>query len=298
MTIYNEISNWSKNFFMIPNNSAGKTLVQELAKLLKAFMDSGGRNVKAIYSFHVLPTLMLQKPTHNCSYQEASRHLRRRWELWTSGDLTSLMEEGKSMQKQSKLRVKNLRLCGEEDVARRFGNCMSSGRVRQAVRMLSETIDGTQSGVLHMEEISARADGSAATVRKILIEKHPEGQPAPKSILLSGEVLQESAIRFEAITAPLVQRIARQCQGYAGPSGLNAESWRRICSSYKGASTSMCQALANFARLLATESLKPESLVPFLSCRLIALDKRPGVRPIGVCKVARRIVSKAILKIV
>ena len=34
MTIYGEISNWSKNFFMILNNSAGKTLVQELAKLL------------------------------------------------------------------------------------------------------------------------------------------------------------------------------------------------------------------------------------------------------------------------
>ena len=83
------------------------------------------------------------------------------------------MEEGKSMQKQSKLRVKNLRLCGEEDVARRFGNCMSSGQVQQAVRMLSETIDGTQSGVLHLEEISARADGSAATVREILVEKHP-----------------------------------------------------------------------------------------------------------------------------
>ena len=32
-----------------------------------------------------------------------------------------------------------------------------------------------------------------------------------------------------------------------------------------------------------------------LACRLIPLDKNPGVRPIGVCEVDRRIISKAIL---
>ena len=60
----------------------------------------------------------------------------------------------------------------------------------------------------------------------------------------------------------------------------------------------MCAALANFARLLATQELNPSTLSPFLVCQLIALDKRPGVRPIGVCDVARRIVAKAILQVV
>jgi len=34
---------------------------------------------------------------------------------------------------------------------------------------------------------------------------------------------------------------------------------------------------------------------PFLACRLIALNKNPGVRPIGLCETTRRIVAKAIL---
>ena len=39
-------------------------------------------------------------------------------------------------------------------------------------------------------------------------------------------------------------------------------------------------------------------LSAFTACRLIALDKQPGVRPIGIGEVARRIISKAILSVV
>ena len=38
-----------------------------------------------------------------------------------------------------------------------------------------------------------------------------------------------------------------------------------------------------------------DGLKAFVACRLIPLDKRPGVHPIGVCEVSRRIISKAIL---
>ena len=55
--------------------------------------------------------------------------------------------------------------------------------------------------------------------------------------------------------------------------------------------------MALFTRRLCTIYLSPILLSPFLSCRLIALDKCPGVRPIGMCEVARRIVAKAPLYI-
>ena len=34
---------------------------------------------------------------------------------------------------------------------------------------------------------------------------------------------------------------------------------------------------------------------PLLACHLIALDKYPGIRPVGICKTPRRIITKAIL---
>ena len=294
--IYDEIVHWSKRFFAVPNNSAGKALIYELAKLLQAFVDSGGTEMNALYSFMVLPALVLQIPPGKCSYQDASHHLRRRLDLWAKNDLDVLMEEGQCIQK--KCHGKNARFRGEEDLARQFGNCMSSARVHQAIRMLSESAEEASSGVLHLDDKITLGDGSVASVRALLVDKHPNSQSAPESALLSGDLPRVNNIRYEEITAALLQKIARQCRGSAGPSGLNAEFWRRICSSYKGASSSMCQALSNFARLLATQLLEPSALVPFLSCRLIALDKRPGVRPIGVCEVIRRITSKAILKVV
>ena len=48
------------------------------------------------------------------------------------------------------------------------------------------------------------------------------------------------------------------------------------------------------ARKLATETLDPLTLEAYVSCRLIPLDKNPGVRPIGVGEVLRRIVGKCI----
>ena len=52
------------------------------------------------------------------------------------------------------------------------------------------------------------------------------------------------------------------------------------------------------AKRLCTDLVDPCGLSPFTACRLIALDKDPGVRPISICETARRIVSKAILHVI
>ena len=51
------------------------------------------------------------------------------------------------------------------------------------------------------------------------------------------------------------------------------------------------------AQKLCTDLVDPASIAPLLSCRLIVLDKNPGVRPVGIGDTARRIIAKAILSI-
>ena len=49
---------------------------------------------------------------------------------------------------------------------------------------------------------------------------------------------------------------------------------------------------------MATTFVDPVCLSAFTACRLIALDKSPGVRPIGIGEVCQRLIAKAVLVIV
>ena len=68
-----------------------------------------------------------------------------------------------------------------------------------------------------------------------------------------------------------------------------------MCTSFSRASSDLCNSIAMMARRICTEYVDPEGLSSFTACRLIALDKNPGVRPIGVGEVVRRIIGKAVL---
>ena len=72
--------------------------------------------------------------------------------------------------------------------------------------------------------------------------------------------------------------------------------WRRLCTSFKGPSRDLGESLATVARRLCSEYVDPSLIEPLLACHLIALDKNPEVRPIGVGDVARRIIAKAVIQ--
>ena len=95
---------------------------------------------------------------------------------------------------------------------------------------------------------------------------------------------------FEVIDA-LMRSMMLKMDGAAGPSGLDAAAWKRMCTSFKTASADLCESLWNTARRLCSEYVNPSALV---ACQLIALDKCPGVRPIGVGETARCAIGKAI----
>jgi len=52
------------------------------------------------------------------------------------------------------------------------------------------------------------------------------------------------------------------------------------------------------AHHLCTQEDNPKKLMAFVACRLILLGKNPGVRPIGIGDVSRRIIAKAILYVI
>ena len=90
----------------------------------------------------------------------------------------------------------------------------------------------------------------------------------------------------------------RLCKGSAGPTGLDAHAWKRMCTAFKQASWDLCSAIANVSRRICTISVDPEGTSALVACRLIPLNECPAVRPIGVGEVLRRIIGKAVMRIV
>ena len=71
-----------------------------------------------------------------------------------------------------------------------------------------------------------------------------------------------------------------------------------MVSSFKKTSVGLCNAVAHVARRLAREFVDPSGLEALLANRGIPLNKNPGLRPIGVGEILRRIIGKAILGVV
>ena len=103
---------------------------------------------------------------------------------------------------------------------------------------------------------------------------------------------------FESIDSAAIQKAALNTNGSAGPSGIDAVGWRRLCLSFKHHSIDLCNSLSLVAKKLSTEYVDPAGIDSLIASRLIAIDKRPGVRPIAIGETSRRIISKAILAIV
>ena len=162
---------------------------------------------------------------------------------------------------------------------------MFQGKTKSAIRLLTEETNG---GVLHLNDI----DDGQRSVREILAS-----QPAHPKALIQDDPVEVHPVIFEAIDASMIRSIALRITGAAGPSGIDALGWRRLCTSFKSASLDLCHSLASTAQRLCTSFVDPSAIAPFLACRLIALDKNPGVRPIGIGDTARRIIAKAILTV-
>ena len=140
----------------------------------------------------------------------------------------------------------------------------------------------------------------------ILQEKYPKGREVDENIILEQTSAPPQPVIFEAITAESVQKVAKNMKGSGGPSLVDADTWKDfLCSkAFGNTSLQLCQAVADLAKILCTEEIHPDCLTEYLASRLIPLDKgttkegKPGVRPIGVGEVIRRLVGKLLIGVI
>ena len=85
----------------------------------------------------------------------------------------------------------------------------------------------------------------------------------------------------EDMDESLILKAAMLTKGGPGPSTLEADGWRKYLTSrsFGTASSELRKTFALFVKRLCLEEIRnAESLESFTACRLIPLDKRPGLR--------------------
>ena len=245
ISCYNEIVHWWQNVFKVPTGKVGNLFVHELACLFQAYADSSAIKSVALYAAMVMPLVLLQRPSKS---KDHIPHLERRLSLWLNGDIEALMVEGRVIQERVSRQIHRSQKC-VENLPSKFAKLMYEGNVKAAIRLLSD--EDCNNGTLSVDAI---IDGR--TVRNILADKHPPSQPPVSSALISpaddfhpSQPLISSAINdfhpivFDSLDSELIHSTALKTDGSPGPSGLNAASWKRLCTSFRSSSTELCKHL-------------------------------------------------------
>ena len=200
------------------------------------------------------------------------------------GKIEELLYEGQTLQGRLKWPNSSMIIA---KISMKFRILMSKGNVNGALKLLTKNVSN---GFLPLTD---------ATLQ-LLKQKHHESREPPPKVLIEGPVRKIHPVVYDDFDESLVLKAAMLMKGGSGPSDLDADGWRRMLTSreFGTSSTDLRKTFAQLIKRLCIEELETTtSLEAFTACRLIPLDKKSGLRPIGVGEVLRRITGKVIMMI-
>ena len=220
--------------------------------------------------------VLLQKPSKIWKAEDHLRYLGERPAKWKEGQLSNLVRKGRAIQSM----LPSVRGNPRDAAAmhKQFSWSMLQGKVSAAMNYLEANAN------------SAVLDVTPEVIES-LREKHPPAQPMKLEGLLKGLVDDVPVTVYDNITGEDILKSITITRGGARASGLDALGLRRICWSM---SNDLCEALSMTTRRLCNSYVDPFFLSPLLSNQLLALDKNPGIRPIGIGECLRRVIGKTV----
>ena len=232
-----------------------------------------------------MPHLLLAR-TKDASDGSIGKTLNRRMDQGLNGQIENLFNEAKALQ----LRQKKTTTKHKHDTFKDFDQQMTTGKFSNALRCLDETQKGQ---VLALNDII-----KGKSVFQISLDKQPQPSEVSENYTVSNQyenILPYHSSIFDKLNAPSIRKCGMKTRGSHGPWGLDSNEWSRILSNFEQSSADLCKTLATLASLIATSDFGTDEMVAYNACRLIPLDTYPGVRPIGVGEVLRRIIGRSIL---
>ena len=268
-----------KRLYTLPNGNIGRKYVDLLAhelKLLSTTADSTSETVLA------MSRDLIQRDPMIKALKDIRTLIRRRIEDWKENKFDKLLAEAVRCGKKKQINQDNL---DDKHVSKVFASLMMKGKPRSAMRWLSERASG---GVLDpMQEVK-----KGVTVLETLKSKHPDPHKSHLSSRLQAPVLPD----FEdvLISSASIEKTTRSLQGSLGASRTDSEHWQTVLLRHGAHSSDLRDEVATHATKMCNQILPWSKVRALVSGRLIALDKHPGVRPIGIGECLRIIVCKSV----
>ena len=228
-----------------------------MTRMINAWVyDTPIKNI-ALKALHVMPALLLQKPSKNSKSKNHLKLLERRFEIWKEGNINELYEEGKAIQDRLKSNGSSNDIA---KIPKKFKLLMQKGNVNGALKILTNNMSG---GILPLTDETLQ----------LLELKHPDAKDTSQQALLQGPIQKMRPIVYDDIDEELIKK-------------LDADRWRRIIVSlcFRAATSDLRKANAELVKKLCITNISNSNDCAFLeslvACRLIPLNKSPGLRPI------------------
>ena len=111
-----------------------------------------------------------------------------------------------------------------------------------------------------------------------LQDKHPSAQKAQLRSLVFGPIEDIPHVIYHQINGEMIKEAALKTKGSGGPSGIDANGFRRVLASksFKKSSANLCDAIAMLPKRLCTGLVDPATIEPILASQFIPLDKGNG----------------------
>ena len=215
-----------------------------------------------------------------------------RMEQWKQGAIQELYTSTMQYVREN-MRKKQGRESPEQR-AQTFNNMVMRGKLCSAMKYVTERESG---GVLSPTDDDTRhyPDGHTRTVKETFQTKHPKVRTPTLSSLETYESLPRQQKKI--IDEEIIQRVAGRLSGGAGLGGTDATTMQMLISGRGRASKALRESIMKFSEWLINKDVPWSAIRAFVSNRVIALDKRTGIRPIGIGKFWRRLFCKICMAI-
>ena len=266
-------------YYTLPQGNVGRKVVDAVTAEINALAEGRSPSERVL----VLLATLLQRDMLIKNGPDIRKTILRRLGMWERGEFEQLLREAERSDSKWPTQTS---APDETNRFRLFDRKVKAQQLHSANRLVTSRDQG---GVL---DPLAQAEGESegVTVLDVLQRKHPAQQPADPAAFIDCDDLPP----FEDvdITEQAIERTARALHGSGGPAGGDSELWQALLLRHGAHSARLRGAVAALTRRLANSYVPWEEFRALKACRLVGLDKQPGVRPIGIGEVLCRLMAK------